>query len=125
MDKVLYSKTAFYPAFDGARPTLETHYTDPEPAVNVFVYIGTPSDNIGNNGDFYLEEETNLLYGPKANGAWPEDGVPVSGPVMRHKKRIRQKAWSSQPVARPTITVRLQILILSVWKACRKRLLRN
>ena len=68
--------------------------TKPEAAVKVLVYVGTPSDRIGNDGDFYLEEETNLLYGPKANGTWPEDGVQVSGPVMRRKRREAQRAWS-------------------------------
>lgn len=32
---------------------------------------GAPSDSIGANGDFYLDQVNSDLYGPKASGAWP------------------------------------------------------
>ncbi|MEO6977358.1 MAG: hypothetical protein ABI113_03235, partial [Mucilaginibacter sp.] len=31
---------------------------------------GAPANTLGNNGDFYLDVNTYLLYGPKASGAW-------------------------------------------------------
>ena len=40
---------------------------------------GTPSNLIGNNGDFYLNVTTNSTFGPKANNAWPSTGVTVVG----------------------------------------------
>lgn len=37
---------------------------------------GTPGAGTGQNGDFYIDTTNQLLYGPKAAGAWP--GSPVS-----------------------------------------------
>ncbi len=34
----------------------------------------------GNNDDFYINTTTNTLFGPKASGAWPANGVSLVGP---------------------------------------------
>ncbi|WER47483.1 hypothetical protein CupriaWKF_08030 [Cupriavidus sp. WKF15] len=39
---------------------------------------GDPGPDIGKDGDFYLNTTTGMLFGPKANGAWPP-GVAVAG----------------------------------------------
>ena len=75
--------------------------TKPEAAVRVFFYVGTPGNTIGKDGDFYLEEETNVLYGPKAWGIWPEEGVKVSGPLMRKRRKEKQEPWSIDPSQLP------------------------
>ena len=31
---------------------------------------GLPDDTLGSDGDFYVDTETNLTYGPKTNGSW-------------------------------------------------------
>lgn len=42
---------------------------------------GVPSDtNDGRNGDLYFDLDTGLVYGPKANGAWPEATSSFAGP---------------------------------------------
>lgn len=41
---------------------------------------GAPSDTTGNNGDFYIDTAAAVLYGPKANGAWPATGTSLVGP---------------------------------------------
>jgi hypothetical protein len=92
--------------------------TKPEAAVKVLVYVGSPSDKIGNDGDFYLEEETNVLYGPKANGVWPEQGTAVSGPVMRRKRRENQQPWSIE-VRKTGFSGRIAFFFLSIWSALR------
>jgi chitodextrinase len=38
-----------------------------------------PAAGTGNDGDFYINTATNMLYGPKAAGAWPA-GVSLVGP---------------------------------------------
>lgn len=38
-----------------------------------------PPSNVGNDGDFYLYETDNVLWGPKASGAWPGSGVSLKG----------------------------------------------
>jgi len=53
-----------------------------EPSVKVISYMGSATDKVGNDGDFYVDELTNILYGPKAGGVWPEAGVAVDGPVV-------------------------------------------
>ena len=40
--------------------------------------ISDPSDNLGNNGDFYLNTTTDTLFGPKTSGAWGA-GVELKG----------------------------------------------
>ena len=39
-----------------------------------------PSASIGANGDFYVNTTTNMLFGPKAGGAWPSGSVSIIGP---------------------------------------------
>jgi hypothetical protein len=42
---------------------------------------GGPTSTAGNDGDFYLDTAADVLYGPKANGAWPVNGVSLVGPT--------------------------------------------
>jgi hypothetical protein len=42
--------------------------------------ITNPVSGIGVNGDFYINNATNELFGPKANGAWPA-GINLIGPA--------------------------------------------
>ena len=39
-----------------------------------------PAVAIGTDGDFYINTATNVLWGPKASGAWPVLGVSMVGP---------------------------------------------
>jgi hypothetical protein len=41
---------------------------------------GAPSNSLGNDGDFYIDTAAEVLYGPKAGGAWPAAGVSLVGP---------------------------------------------
>lgn len=40
---------------------------------------GVPASSLGNNGDFYLDTASEILYGPKAGGAWPAIGTELVG----------------------------------------------
>jgi len=40
---------------------------------------GNPANSFGNNGDFYINTTSNILFGPKANGVWPI-GISLVGP---------------------------------------------
>ncbi len=42
---------------------------------------GAPADTVGNDGDFYIDTAANVLYGPKAGGAWPAAGTSLVGPA--------------------------------------------
>ena len=64
----------------------------PEASVRVISYLGSASDEIGNNGDFYVDELTNILYGPKTSGVWPEEGMTVDGPVVCKRTFIQLNA---------------------------------
>ncbi|WP_236901308.1 hypothetical protein [Cupriavidus necator] len=39
---------------------------------------GAPTDNIGENGDFYFDTTTWTMYGPKQDGKWPTSGVTMA-----------------------------------------------
>ncbi len=41
---------------------------------------GAPNASLGANGDFYFDTQAKVLYGPKADGAWPTEGVNLQGP---------------------------------------------
>lgn len=43
--------------------------------------IGAPDNSVGQDGDFYLDTQAEILYGPKANGAWPATGTSLIGPA--------------------------------------------
>jgi len=36
---------------------------------------GPPTDDIGSDGDTYVDVDSNLTYGPKAAGVWPVGAV--------------------------------------------------
>jgi hypothetical protein len=38
------------------------------------VGAGPPRPEIGINGDFYIDVEAELLFGPKTTGLWPKGG---------------------------------------------------
>ena len=68
------------PAINGAY--VEQDCTKPERPIRVYSHWGDPSDNVGEDGDFVLEEITGSLIGPKANGRWPEDLIRIEDPVI-------------------------------------------
>ncbi len=41
---------------------------------------GTPGDDTGAPGDFYLDTATSTLYGPKTANGWPDTGTSLVGP---------------------------------------------
>lgn len=42
---------------------------------------GAPGNTLGQNGDYYIRNETSCLYGPKVSNAWPGSCVSLIGPV--------------------------------------------
>ena len=49
-----------------------------------------PVNSLGNDGDFFLNTNTNFLFGPKTAGQWPSTGISLIGP-----------AGATGPVQRP------------------------
>lgn len=41
---------------------------------------GAPTGAVGADGDYYLNQDSTTLYGPKASGSWPAPGVTLIGP---------------------------------------------
>ncbi|MFB7312998.1 SGNH/GDSL hydrolase family protein [Streptomyces sp. NPDC056192] len=39
---------------------------------------GTPSSGTGRDGDYWMDLDAWILYGPKASGAWPGSGLPIT-----------------------------------------------
>ena len=42
---------------------------------------GTPASGLGNNGDFYIDTDNNLIFGPKTSGAWGS-GTSIRGGIL-------------------------------------------
>lgn len=49
------------------------------PGSVIYSGIGIPSNVIGVNGDYYIDQTSAFLYGPKAAGAWPGTGIDLRG----------------------------------------------
>jgi len=54
-----------------------------EKPVRILSYMGSLPNQFGADGDFYVDEMTNMLYGPKKDGVWPENGVLAAGLCKR------------------------------------------
>ena len=52
-----------------------------DPGTSVLNGCVPPTDDLGNDGDFYIDTATAILYGPKASGAWPGVGTSLVGPA--------------------------------------------
>lgn len=64
-------------------PTTPTTPTTQSPTVQrntLLSGITDPGPNVGNDGDFYINTATWMIFGPKANGVWPT-GVSLAGPA--------------------------------------------
>jgi hypothetical protein len=44
------------------------------------VWWGPPSSGFGINGQHWIDRSTGMMWGPKANGHWPKEAVPVAVP---------------------------------------------
>jgi hypothetical protein len=51
-----------------------------DPGASILNGIVPPIASQGNDGDFYLDTAIDVLYGPKASGAWPHSGTTLVGP---------------------------------------------
>ena len=40
---------------------------------------GAPADSLGNEGDFYIDTDTETIYGPKGETTWPTEGTSLIG----------------------------------------------
>ena len=41
--------------------------------------FGAPNDTVGKDGDFYIDTNSQTIYGPKEAGEWPTPGTPLKG----------------------------------------------
>jgi len=64
----------------GANGTNGTNGTNGADGATIRAAAGAPEASLGNDGDFYFDTATATLYGPKADGEWPEEGVLLKGP---------------------------------------------
>lgn len=49
------------------------------PGSTIYPGVGIPSNAIGINGDYYLDQASAILYGPKAANVWPGSGLDLRG----------------------------------------------
>lgn len=49
------------------------------PGATIIAGIGFPSNAVGNNGDYFLDQEQAYLYGPKSSGIWSGTFVDLRG----------------------------------------------
>lgn len=68
------------PGVDGATGATGATGTPGATGAGMLTGTGAPAAGVGNNGDFYFDNATTTLYGPKAAGAWPS-GVSLIGPT--------------------------------------------
>ena len=76
------NKLVYKPVSSVGAVDVDLECTRPERPIRVYSYWGSPADNVGEDGDYVLEEITGSLIGPKVDGKWPEDLVKIEGPVV-------------------------------------------
>jgi hypothetical protein len=54
---------------------------DPAAGAGLLFGTGAPSSGLGANGNYYLDTAAQVVYGPKAAGAWPT-GVPLANSLV-------------------------------------------
>jgi len=104
----------------------EWESTHNEKPVKILSYLGNLPNQFGNDGDFYVDEKTNLLYGPKKDGAWPETGVQAAGLCKRtwiafNRMRVPSKLPERGFVFRLKAVLRLLSPIKSLFRTNRQK----
>lgn len=57
---------------------------------------GAPSNTLGAPGDFYLQTDTSVLWGPKTT-AWPSSGVPLQAPMKTYAVSLFVEGTTNVP----------------------------
>lgn len=57
---------------------------------------GKPSNNVGNNEEFYIDTTAHIIYGPKAGGVWPETGTQLVGTGISNYREMIEKDEPSE-----------------------------
>ena len=65
------------------------------------VGTGPPGAGTGINGDFYIDAEAELQFGPKADGRWPKAGKVVNQQLAEQARAVLElrRFFGSEPWA--------------------------
>ena len=69
-----------YWEFDGVK---SEHKAIAESGTKIYSGTTNPENNLGKEGDFYLQTETKTIYGPKTNSGWGEGITLTNNPVFK------------------------------------------
>lgn len=69
---------------DGTNGTNGTNGANGTNGNTIISGTGNPSNTVGNNGDFFLAQDTAILWGPKVSGAWPGSGTQLQSPMKSY-----------------------------------------
>ena len=69
-----------YWEFDGVK---SEHKAIAESGTKIYSGTTNPENNLGKEGDFYLQTETKTIYGPKNNSGWGEGITLTNNPIFK------------------------------------------
>ena len=69
-----------YWEFDGVK---SEHKAIAESGTKIYSGTTNPENNLGKEGDFYLQTETKTIYGPKTNSGWGEGITLTNNPIFK------------------------------------------
>jgi len=69
-----------YWEFDGVK---SEHKAIAESGTKIYSGTTNPENNLGKEGDFYLQTETKTIYGPKTNSDWGEGITLTNNPIFK------------------------------------------
>ena len=69
-----------YWEFDGVK---SEHKVIAESGTKIYSGTTNPENNLGKEGDFYLQTETKTIYGPKTNSGWGEGITLTNNPIFK------------------------------------------
>ena len=77
-----------YWAIDGVKTTTKAQGDQGNPGTNgqngadgskIYADNGTPANSVGSIGDYYIDKEAKIFYGPKTATGWPTTGISLTG----------------------------------------------
>ena len=77
-----------YWAIDGVKTTTKAQGDQGNPGTNgqngadgskIYADNGTPANSVGSIGDYYIDKEAKIFYGPKTATGWPATGISLTG----------------------------------------------
>jgi len=71
-----------------------TFVNDAGASSSLFYASSTPSDDLGSEGDFYIDTSSGKLWGPKGESSWAAESLPLIPKRYTHTQSVASSSWT-------------------------------